>query len=298
MYWARGWVAVVAATFGVVCFAGSAPAQEPWPWPAGDSVALAYGVGWTDSDGVSCTHGGVDLGATPGDQVRSPVEGTVAFVGRVPASGGGSTLAVTIATGDGLKVTCTPLERAVVRSGQQVDPGQSLGKLDGEGDGSSTCTHVHLSVRRGETRLDPMRFLGAGTRVPTGGPEPHAGPADVPVRAAGDGSHARANAPLPRASRVAQVARVDSGTSRTAIKATIRSALRTVCAKTAVRPVPALTTPVLPALLARTARLCRASAAAVPRACAAILAAALLAYVIGREASRRAVTAVVARARD
>lgn len=157
-------------------------ASDTWAWPAGTTVALDFASSWTNAEGVSCTHGGVDLAARDGEVVRAPHSGTVVFAGEVPAAGGGRTRAVTIVTADGLRVACMPLERAGVHAGDTVSTGDRLGDLAATGDGSSSGPHVHLSVKRGDAALDPMGFLGAA---------PDNGESGLPPVTANSGSSAR-----------------------------------------------------------------------------------------------------------
>jgi murein DD-endopeptidase MepM/ murein hydrolase activator NlpD len=83
-------IAVVVLTAPAVACAGGS-----WPWPVGSAVSLGYGASYTSADGRSCTHGGIDIPADPGTQVRACVAGKVTFAGPVPAGDGAQTIAVT-----------------------------------------------------------------------------------------------------------------------------------------------------------------------------------------------------------
>ncbi len=194
MSWSGSGVRVLAVaaalSFAGVCVPAMAGAAEGWVWPAGSRVALGFGQEWRDDAGRTCSHGGVDLAAPAGESVLAPVGGRVAFAGSVPAAGGGRTLAVTLETDDGLKVTCMPLEDCCADLGGRVEPGDRLGSLAESGDGSLAEAHVHLSVRRGGVAMDPEPFLtrkgatllagdvGVSAGGPTGPPvRPPAAPA-------------------------------------------------------------------------------------------------------------------------
>ena len=98
-------------------------------------------------------HRGVDLRATQGQRVRAAGDGRVAFVGTLAGRG-----VVTIHHGD-LRTTYEPVD-ALVRVGERVRAGESIGTVGtGTGHcGSGRC--LHLGLRRGREYLDPMLLLG------------------------------------------------------------------------------------------------------------------------------------------
>jgi hypothetical protein len=171
--------ALLAIVFLLAGLPSPALATGDWRWPVSGDVVLAYGRTYTGVSGKACTHGGVDIGAPSGTTVRACCGGEVAFAGRVPAGEGAQAFAVTVLTGDGLRVTYLPLRSASVAKGDGVSAGGTLGVLDGSGDASSAGAHLHLSVSRGDTKLDPESFLGTAQSAPTV-PDPAPSPAPVP----------------------------------------------------------------------------------------------------------------------
>jgi hypothetical protein len=81
---------------------------------------------------------------------------------RASAGGWSSPEAVTVETPEGLRIAYSPLDGPSVSAGSEVAEGSPLGRLAAAGDGSTALTHLHLSVRRGETALDPETFLRNG----------------------------------------------------------------------------------------------------------------------------------------
>jgi len=163
-----------------------------WAWPVGGSVVLPYAAAWTDAAGRTCTHGGVDIAANGGAPVTASVGGRVSFAGRVPAASGGSVLAVSVVTADGLRVTYMPLAAADVSTGCDVEAGSRLGTLADTGDRSLREPHLHLSVHRGETAIDPAAFLegpatiaapAAAGQLPPGGQSSSPAPRQVALSA-------------------------------------------------------------------------------------------------------------------
>lgn len=145
------WLLILISLFGGTASAVAASALTP-PVPGG--VVLAFGAAY-ESGGKHVTHRGLDLQGSAGDTVRAACDGEVTFAGAVPAEGGGRTLAVTIRSADGLLVCVSPLATTSVRKGTPVAAGDPLGELAQSGDGSWNDTHVHLSVRDGDTYIEP-----------------------------------------------------------------------------------------------------------------------------------------------
>lgn len=149
----------------IVCLAGAlvlpvAAGAAAWPLESEARVLVPYGSSYV-RDGRAASHSGIDLAAEEGAGVLVPVSGTVGFVGRVPAAGGGTMLAVTVRTADGLSFTLMPLAECSLVKDEQVAEGERLGSLAGTGDASSDASHLHIGVRRGEAYLDPAGFIGA-----------------------------------------------------------------------------------------------------------------------------------------
>lgn len=182
MSWIRYCLAVSLAACGVLLAPlPAARADGGWRWPLKGDVALEYGARYTDGQGRSCSHGGVDIAAGAGTAVVACAAGEVAFSGLVPAGEGRRAWAVTVLTADGLRVTYLPLERASVGRGESVAAGQVIGDLSASGDASGAAPHLHLGVRRGERALDPASFLAAAESAPQTSPPPAHAPAPSPA---------------------------------------------------------------------------------------------------------------------
>lgn len=151
-----GWQALVLTCLALITFGptASAYAAEWLPPVARPRIVLGYGVAYPGG-----THRGVDLAAAAGSAVAAPEGGRVLFAGSVPADGGGTRLALSLETADGLRISLSPLQRVAAVEGDTVAAGQQVGFVDGAGDDSSAGAHLHLSVRRGETYLDPTGML-------------------------------------------------------------------------------------------------------------------------------------------
>ena len=194
MSWTRSGLAVMCALAMGLASPAPARASADWEWPVEGTVTVGYGARYATEQGTASTHGGVDIGAAEGTTVRACTAGEVTFSGLVPAGEGERAWAVTVLTADGLRVTCLPLSRASVSKGADVVAGATLGELAGAGDASSASPHLHLSVRRGETRLDPLAFLGEVAPAPRTPPAPQASPPVEDIAPAAPVTHGAAPA--------------------------------------------------------------------------------------------------------
>lgn len=161
---AAGTAAVGTAVAGTVTSSGpiagttTHPARrEPEPWlpPVDDPVLLRRFAAPATRWGAG--HRGVDLASAVGAPVRSPTAGTVTFAGRVVDRD-----VVTVAHPDGLRSSLEPVEPGVA-VGDAVGAGQVVGHRSTGGHCAERC--LHWGVRRGETYVDPLTFLGGAPVV-------------------------------------------------------------------------------------------------------------------------------------
>lgn len=127
-----------------------------------DPPAQTYGSG----------HRGVDLAGSPGQAVRSSARGTVRFTGAI-----GGKPVVVVDHGE-VRTTYEPVV-AVLRRGQEVSAGDVVGTLQTVAGHCFPATCLHFGVRREQTYLDPLAWLGTQQvrLLPTGGDASGASPA-------------------------------------------------------------------------------------------------------------------------
>lgn len=143
-----------------------------WPVSAPvSSVQVAFHDTYT-AGAESYAHSGLDIPASAGLQISTPLAGTVRFTGAVPSGdsrvGGGSSVgktmrAVSIAIADGRVITLMPFASIGVKAGQSVQEGEALGTLAASGDVSSPSPHLHMGLKRDSTYYDPMSLFGAAS---------------------------------------------------------------------------------------------------------------------------------------
>lgn len=145
-------------------------------WPMSTSAlsaTLAFHQSYSAGSN-SYVHSGIDIPASAGLQIISPLAGTVRFTGAVPSgdsrTGGTSSdktmNAVSIELSDGRTVTLMPFASIDVREGQTVAEGAPLGTLAASGDVSTSATHLHMGYKQGLRYLDPMLLFGMAGDAP------------------------------------------------------------------------------------------------------------------------------------
>jgi murein DD-endopeptidase MepM/ murein hydrolase activator NlpD len=146
----------------VVDHSGPAAAVPSWRWPVRSpsggtpAVAQRFRVGphrWSPG------HRGVDLAAATGATVQAAADGVVAFAGSVAG-----TAVVVVAHDGGIRTTYQPVT-PLVRRGQRVRGGASLGTLQTAPSHCRDGPCLHWGALRDRTYLDPL-LLVARRRAP------------------------------------------------------------------------------------------------------------------------------------
>jgi murein DD-endopeptidase MepM/ murein hydrolase activator NlpD len=104
-------------------------------------------------------HTGLDFRGDSGDPVRATAAGTVAQAGW----NGGYGKLIEIDHGNGLSTRYGHLSEILVREGQSVKAGQTIGRIGSTG--RSTGPHLHYETRNDGDAVDPNKFLRAGARL-------------------------------------------------------------------------------------------------------------------------------------
>ena len=99
------------------------------------------------------SHKGIDIKAAFGSVVNSTANGVVAYAGF---KGGYGNLIV-LNHGNGLETYYGHLSKILVKRGQAINPGQTLGKVGSTG--RSTGPHLHYEIHRNGKAINPKPFL-------------------------------------------------------------------------------------------------------------------------------------------
>ncbi len=101
----------------------------------------------------SATHKGVDLASNKGNKVKTMAKGKVLRSGR----NGGYGIFVEIDHGNGFKTRYAHLNKAYVKKGEYVEPGDTIAEVGSTG--RSTGPHLHYEVLYNGVNVDPMAFM-------------------------------------------------------------------------------------------------------------------------------------------
>ncbi|HET9658368.1 MAG TPA: M23 family metallopeptidase [Kineosporiaceae bacterium] len=153
---------VVSQVVGSTVTTCTTPTRQAGTWtnplPAGTyTKSSPFGVRWHPIYGQYRMHSGQDLAAPTGTPVRAASRGTVVFAGVSGSMTSGFGLLVTIEHPDGTRTLYGHLSKIDVNPNQQVTTGQTIGAVGSTG--GSTGPHLHYQVERGETAVDPARFM-------------------------------------------------------------------------------------------------------------------------------------------
>ena len=148
MKFARIVLVLLVSALGLVVPAQASP--SPRVAPVTGSVLRGFSPGPFD---WSPGHRGVDLAAPADSPVRAAWTGVVSWVGVIDG-----TPMISVDHPDGTRTTHQPVV-ATVAPGQRVSTGEVIGRLTGTHCVTQSC--LHWGVRRGETYLDPLLWLGA-----------------------------------------------------------------------------------------------------------------------------------------
>lgn len=149
-------------TLGAVRPANAAPAAIPQPppragtkflWPVKGRVILGYGP---KQDGLH--NDGINIKAPRGAPIRAAENGVVAYVGNELRGFGNLVL---LKHADGWVTAYAHTDQVLVRRGDKVRRGQTIGRVGSTGNVASP--QLHFEVRKGTEAVDPIRLLASQT---------------------------------------------------------------------------------------------------------------------------------------
>jgi murein DD-endopeptidase MepM/ murein hydrolase activator NlpD len=106
-----------------------------------------FGVRWGK------LHAGIDLADPDGTPFKAVHTGLVTQAGYYGAYG----YSITVKNTDGTEVVYAHARRLLVKAGDQVKAGQTIGEVGNTG--ASYGTHLHLEIHVGGQPVDPVPFL-------------------------------------------------------------------------------------------------------------------------------------------
>lgn len=125
-------------------------------WPAEGELTSPYGMRW--SGFLPTVHRGVDVALPSGTPVRAMAGGRVRFAGEMSGYG----TVVWLQHRRGTLSVYAHLSDTRVRTGEAVEPGETIGASGATG--SATAPHLHFEVWVAGRPVDPVRYLGRRPR--------------------------------------------------------------------------------------------------------------------------------------
>lgn len=119
------------------------------------TITSSFGMRDHPVDEGTRLHGGVDLRASMGTEVKATADGVVEYAGKNAGSGMGNM--IKIVHNYGFSTVFAHLSDIDVEIGQYVSQGKPIGRSGNSG--LSEAPHLHYEVRYLERRLDPGSFM-------------------------------------------------------------------------------------------------------------------------------------------
>jgi len=124
-----------------------------YPVDAAAMMIRPFGIGQDPFTGRSVVHTGVDFSLRPGAPVYAAGRGRVSVSGKDPLWGD----YVRIRHTNQAETFYAHLQRAKVRTGQEIERGQIIGWMGQSG--IATGPHLHFEMLLMDERVDPLRYL-------------------------------------------------------------------------------------------------------------------------------------------
>ena len=127
--------------------------KGPFTWPVKGTITTDFGFIRYVNNIENGRHSGLDIAANSGTPVLAVNEGIVAFAGNLYLTG----LTIIMYHGLDLYSSYGHLSMLKIQEGQKVMKGETIGLVGTTG--LSTGPHLHLTIKIGETPVDPYLFL-------------------------------------------------------------------------------------------------------------------------------------------
>jgi murein DD-endopeptidase MepM/ murein hydrolase activator NlpD len=125
-----------------------------WPLSGGEGrVVSRFGPRIDPMGGGNDHHGGIDIDGWKGERVYAAESGVIVYAGSKGDYGN----MVMIDHGSGLVTVYAHLSSILVRAGQRVTKGNTVGYVGSSG--RSTGSHLHFEIRENGVQVDPETHL-------------------------------------------------------------------------------------------------------------------------------------------
>jgi murein DD-endopeptidase MepM/ murein hydrolase activator NlpD len=127
--------------------------STPAIWPVAGMISSGYGWRRDPITGQRAMHDGIDISALPGKPVQATASGVVAKVLQY----GGLGRAVYVSHGYGVTTVYGHMSRVLVKPGQRVERGDTVGLVGNTG--RATGYHLHYEVQIEGRAVNPLSYL-------------------------------------------------------------------------------------------------------------------------------------------
>ncbi len=133
----------------------STPSSSGWryPLPSRVGVSSPYGMRLHPVDNVWKMHHGIDLNASKGTAIKAARSGKVTRATYDSASG----YYVSINHGDGFSSSYLHMTHYIVKAGDYVEAGQTIGYVGSTG--KSTGPHLHFAIYYNGSSVNPAKYI-------------------------------------------------------------------------------------------------------------------------------------------
>jgi len=128
-------------------------ASTPSLWPAKGWLSSSFGYRNSPFTGKKEFHKGIDISTRTGAPIVASADGVVSFTGW----DGGYGRVVVIKHGQGFKTKYAHLKKSIVKTGQHVKRGETVGLVGSSG--RSTGPHLHYEVHLNGVAVNPIRYV-------------------------------------------------------------------------------------------------------------------------------------------
>lgn len=125
-----------------------------WPVPGVYRITSKFGPRIDPVEGIDGQHDGLDIGAPEGTSVITPKKGKVIVASTLGLTTKGRY--IIIRHEDGSETRYYHLNKVLVKDGQDVNAGDTIGLVGSTG--KSTGPHLHYEIRMYGQAVDPLKF--------------------------------------------------------------------------------------------------------------------------------------------
>lgn len=130
--------------------------KQSFIWPATGRISGRFGSQRIYRGEPASYHSGLDIAAKTGTPFVAPADGVVVLAAQTPFSLEGKLLIID--HGMGLNSAFLHCSEIMVREGDRVSQGQTIGRIGATG--RATGPHLHWGMKWLDARIDPLLFTG------------------------------------------------------------------------------------------------------------------------------------------